>query len=43
MLDKLNRLEKMGYLTSAERLQTLRVIRHRLTHDHPTDDALTAA
>jgi hypothetical protein len=43
MLDKLNRLEKMGYLTSAEQWQTLRVIRHRLTHDYPTDDALTAA
>jgi hypothetical protein len=43
MLDKLNRLEKMGYLTSAEQWQTLRVIRDRLTHDHPTDDALTAA
>lgn len=43
MLDKLNRLEKMGYLASAEQWQTLRVIRHRLTHDYPTDDALTAA
>lgn len=43
MLDKLNRLEKMGYLTSAEQWQTLRVIRNRLTHDYPTDDALKAA
>ena len=43
MLDKLNRLEKMGYLASAEQWQTLRVIRNRLTHDYPTDDALKAA
>lgn len=43
MLDKLNRLEKMGYLTSAEQWQSLRVIRNRLTHDYPTDDALKAA
>jgi len=43
MLDKLNRLEKMGYLTSTEQWQTLRVIRNRLTHDYPIDDALEAA
>jgi len=43
MLDKLNRLEKMGYLTSAEQWQSLRVIPNRLTHDYPTDDALKAA
>ncbi len=43
MLDKLNRLEKMGYLVSVEQWQSLRAIRNRLTHDYPTDDALKAA
>ena len=43
MLDKLNRLEKMGYLVSVEQWQSLRAIRNRLTHDYPTDDVLKAA
>jgi len=43
MLDKLNRLEKLGFLGSVEQWQSLRVIRNRLTHDYPTDDALKAA
>ena len=43
MLDKLNRLEKLGFLGSVEHWQSLRVIRNRLTHDYPTDDALKAA
>lgn len=43
MLDKLGRLEKLGYLSGVEQWQTLRVIRNRLTHDYPTDDALKAA
>ena len=43
MLDKLNRLEKMGYLVSVEQWQSLRAIRNRLTHDYPSDDALKAA
>lgn len=43
MLDKLNRLEKLGYLASVEQWQILRVIRNRLTPDCPTDDALKAA
>ena len=43
MLDKLNRLEKMGYLVSVEQWQALRAIRNRLTHDYPSDDALKSA
>lgn len=43
MLDKLNRLEKMGYLVSVEQWQSLRAIRNRLTHDYPADDSLKAA
>jgi uncharacterized protein with HEPN domain len=43
MLDKLNRLEKMGYLVSVEQWQSLLAIRNRLTHDYPTDDTLKAA
>ena len=43
MLDKLNRMEKLGFLGSVEQWQSLRVIRNRLTHDYPTDDALKAA
>lgn len=37
MLDKLNRLEKLGLLPSVERWQYLREIRNRFTHDYPDD------
>lgn len=37
MLDKLNRLEKLGLLQSVERWQYLREIRNRFTHDYPDD------
>lgn len=43
MLDKLNRLEKLGYLDHAETWHTLRAIRNRFAHDYPEDDALKAA
>lgn len=43
MLDKLNRLEKLGYLTSVDQWHALRVIRNRFAHDYPQDDALKAA
>lgn len=43
MLDKLNRLEQLGLLPSAEDWQRLRVIRNRFAHDYPEDDALKAA
>ena len=43
MLDKLNRLEKLGYLGSVEQWQALRAIRNRFAHDYPQDDALKAA
>jgi len=43
MLDKLNRLEKLGYLGSVEQWHALRVIRNRFAHDYPQDDALKAA
>lgn len=43
MIDRLNRLEKLGYLASAEEWQRLRVIRNRFAHDYPEDDALKAA
>lgn len=42
MLDKLHRLEKLGYLGSVERWQELRVIRNRFGHDYPQDDVLRA-
>lgn len=42
MLDKLHRLEKLGYLSSVERWQELRVIRNRFAHDYPQDDVLRA-
>lgn len=43
MLDKLNRLEKLGYLESAEQWQQLRAIRNRFAHDYPDDHDKNAA
>jgi hypothetical protein len=43
MLDKLHRLEKLGYLTQVDDWQALRTIRHRFAHDYPEDNALKAA
>jgi hypothetical protein len=43
MLDKLHRLEKLGYLSDVQEWNVLRGIRNRLTHDYPTDNALKAA
>lgn len=43
MLDKLNRLEKIGVLPSVQRWQELREIRNRFAHDSPEDDDMKAA
>ncbi len=43
MLDKLHRLEKLGYIAQVEDWQALRAIRNRFAHDYPEDDALKAA
>jgi hypothetical protein len=43
MLDKLHRLEKLGFLPSIEAWNTLRSIRNHFAHDYPQDDALKAA
>lgn len=43
MLDKLHRLEKLGFIPKLEDWQSLRVIRNRFAHDYPEDDALKAA
>lgn len=43
MLDKLHRLERLGYLPGVEKWQALRAIRNRFAHDYPQDDALKAA
>ena len=43
MIDKLHRLEKLGYLTQVDDWQALRAIRNRFAHDYPEDDALKAA
>jgi hypothetical protein len=37
MLDKLNRLEKLGYIPSAETWQSLRATRNKFAHDYPDD------
>lgn len=37
MLDKLNRLEKLGYIRSAEEWQKIRMTRNRFAHDYPDD------
>ena len=43
MLDKLNRLEKLGYLDSAEIWQEIRATRNKFTHDYPDDSERNAA
>ena len=43
MLDKLNRLEKLGYLQSAETWGNIRSIRNKFAHDYPDDPEKNAA
>lgn len=43
MIDKLHRLEKLGYVRDVAEWNQLRVIRNRFAHDYPEDDALKAA
>ena len=37
MLDKLNRLEKLGYIDNVENWQTVRNIRNKFAHDYPDE------
>ena len=37
MLDKLNRLEKLGYIDNVENWQVIRNIRNKFAHDYPDD------
>ncbi|MFG6668510.1 hypothetical protein ACGK9R_15580 [Halomonas sp. HNIBRBA4712] len=37
MIDKLNRLEKRGYLENSEQWQALRMLRNRFAHEYPDD------
>ncbi|MDN3522975.1 hypothetical protein [Halomonas ramblicola] len=43
MIDKLNRLEKLGFLESGDQWQQLRIIRNRFSHDYPDDPEKNAA
>lgn len=43
MLDKLNRLEKLGYVQNAEMWQGIRSIRNKFAHDYPDDSDKNAA
>jgi len=43
MLDKLNRLEKLGFIDSVEKWQTVRSIRNKFAHDYPDDPDKNAA
>ncbi len=43
MLDKLNRLEKLGYIQSAETWQNIRSTRNKFAHDYPDDGEKNAA
>lgn len=43
MLDKLNRLEKLGFIKSVEKWQQIRSIRNRFAHDYPDDPEKNAA
>lgn len=42
MLDKLNRLEKLGFIESVENWQKIRVIRNKFAHDYPDDNERNA-
>lgn len=43
MLDKLNRLEQLGFLSNADDWHLLRVLRNQFSHDYPQDNALKAS
>ena len=43
MLDKLNRLEKLGYLPNAEMWGSVRSIRNKFAHDYPDDPEKNSA
>jgi phytoene dehydrogenase-like protein len=43
MIDKLNRLEQLGFLGSASDWSVLRAIRNQFAHDYPQDELLKAA
>ena len=43
MLDKLNRLEKLGLLDSTASWEKLRALRNHFAHEYPDDPALRAA
>lgn len=43
MLDKLNRLEKLRYIQSAEAWQNIRNTRNKFAHDYPDDGEKNAA
>ena len=43
MLDKLNRLEKLGLLESTEAWEKLRALRNHFAHEYPDESALRAA
>lgn len=43
MLDKLNKLEKLGVLPSVQRWQEIREIRNKFAHDYPEGDEMKAA
>jgi hypothetical protein len=43
MLDKLNRLEKLGYIQNAESWGNVRSIRNKFAHDYPDDPEKNAA
>jgi|TARA_B100000745_G_scaffold149737_1_gene97905 hypothetical protein len=43
MLDKLHRLEKLGYLEESEQWQSLRMLRNRFAHEYPDDPDKNAA
>ncbi|HAA44973.1 MAG TPA: hypothetical protein DCE28_05660 [Halomonas sp.] len=43
MLDKLHRLEKLGYIEDSEQWQALRMLRNRFAHEYPDDPDKNAA
>ncbi len=43
MLDKLNKLEKLGVLPSVQRWQKIREIRNKFAYDYPEGDEMKAA
>ena len=42
MIDKINKLERLGIITSAEQWKHMRYVRNHIAHEYPDEPAITA-